>query len=147
MGVGEAHAAVEELTGGRRADVVYDVTGHPAVFAPALKLVRKFGKLLLLGDSGNPSQQHLTADIVTRSLRIIGAHDTNPPAAPSDRDYWTNLHMQQLFLSYLERGQMRVNDLVTHRYAPQQAPEAYAMLETNRSSAMAVLFDWTQLSS
>ncbi|HVF09768.1 MAG TPA: zinc-binding alcohol dehydrogenase [Abditibacteriaceae bacterium] len=147
MGVAEAHDAIQELTGGRLADVVYDVTGHPAVFAPALKLVRKFGKLLLLGDSGNPSEQHLTADVVSRGLRIIGAHDTNPPATATDRDYWTNIHMQQLFFSYLERGQMRVNDLVTHRYLPQQAREAYAMLETDRASAMGVLFDWTQVAA
>jgi threonine dehydrogenase-like Zn-dependent dehydrogenase len=31
-----AREAVEEVTNGRMADVVYDITGHPTVFSPAL---------------------------------------------------------------------------------------------------------------
>ena len=40
---------------------------------------------------------------------------------------------------------MNVKDLISHRYAPAQAQEAYAMLIRDRASAMGVLFDWTQL--
>jgi len=145
MGAEAARTAVSEITGGRLADIVYDVTGHAAVFAPALQLARRFGKLLLLGDTGTPSEQRLTSDVIVRGVRIIGAHDNNPPAEASDHAYWTHANMTRLFFAYLERGQMNVGDLVTHRYAPEAAPEAYRMLMTDRSSAMGVIFDWSKV--
>jgi 2-desacetyl-2-hydroxyethyl bacteriochlorophyllide A dehydrogenase len=143
--VADAHDVVAELTEGRFADVVYDVTGHPGVFSSALKLVRRFGKLILLGDTGAPSEQRLTFDVVTRGLRIIGAHDSNAPDVATDHVYWSRPNMQRLFFTYVERGQMRVADLITHRYAPTEAPQAYQMLTTDRSSAMGVIFDWTSV--
>jgi 2-desacetyl-2-hydroxyethyl bacteriochlorophyllide A dehydrogenase len=140
---GEAKETVEQITSGRLADVVYDVTGHQAVFAPALGLARRFGKLILLGDTGTPSEQRLTGDVITRGLRIIGAHDNNPPRVESDHAYWTHPNMARLFFTYVQRGQMRLRELITHRYAPSQAPEAYATLLRDRSAAMGVVFDWT----
>jgi len=74
-----------DMTVGRRADVVYDVTGHHAVFATALPLARKFGTVVLLGDAGNPQLQTLTPDVITRGLRIVGAHDMH--AAPESGDH------------------------------------------------------------
>jgi 2-desacetyl-2-hydroxyethyl bacteriochlorophyllide A dehydrogenase len=144
MGVADAYDAVSDWTEGRLADVVYDVTGHPAVFTPALRLVRRFGKLLLLGDTGIPSEQRLSFDVITRGLCIIGAHDTHPPDVATDHVYWSRANMQRLFFTYLERGQMRVSDLVTHCYSPAEAPQAYQMLTTDRSSALGVIFDWTE---
>ncbi len=128
---------------GRGADVVYDVTGNALVLEHALPLVRRFGRLLLLGDTGTPSRQRLTPDVITRGLRIIGAHDNNPPPASSDHAPWSHREMIQLFFAYLAQGDMRVADLITHRYAPEEAPEAYRMLREQRPEAMAVLFDWT----
>lgn len=147
MGAAEAREKVMELTGGRGADVVYDVTGYAPVFAAALGLVRDFGKLLLLGDTGTPSEQRLTIDVVTRGVRIFGAHDGHFSDVSTPRDFWAHDTMTQLFFTYLQRGQMKVADLITHRYAPQDAPAAYQMLQTDRSAALGVIFDWTQLKS
>lgn len=145
MGVEDARSRVLELTGGKGADVVYDATGFPAVFAPAQGLVRQFGKLVLLGDTGTPSLQHLTPDVIRRGVRILGAHDGHAPDQESDNNRWTKRNMTDLFFTFLERGQMRVSDLITHRYAPQDAPAAYQMLQTNRATAMGIVFDWTQV--
>lgn len=143
-----ADAAREQilaLTEGAGASVVYDVTGFPTVFSSALRLVRRFGKLVLLGDTGTPSEQRLTGDVVLNGLHVIGAHDSNPPPTSTDHAYWSNLRMGHLFFNYLKRGEMRVSDLVTHRYAPQEAPEAYRVLREERATAMGVIFDWTRL--
>lgn len=139
----EAREAVNRHTDGRLADVVYDVTGHAAVFPAALGLARKFGKVVLLGDTGRPSEQRLTPDVITRGLRIIGAHDTHAPAAATDHHWWTNANMQRLFFGYVERGRMRVADLITHRFSPREAVEAYGQLSADRSSAVGVVFDWS----
>jgi len=145
MSADEAKAAVSEITKGRLADVVFDVTGHPAVFPAALGLARRFGKLLLLGDAGRPSQQCLTSDVMTRGVRIIGAHDNDAPATESDYHYWTRDNMSQLFFDYVARGQMRIEDLISHRFSPENAREAYNLLLNDRTSAMGVIFDWSQV--
>jgi 2-desacetyl-2-hydroxyethyl bacteriochlorophyllide A dehydrogenase len=140
--VREARAEVERLTEGRGADVVYDVTGHPDVLPAALPLLRRFGTLLLLGDTGTPSEQRLTHDVVTRGLRIVGAHDGNPPATATDHAWWTHRNMARLFFTYLERGQMRASDLITHRFPAEDAAGAYDLLMRDRARAMGVVFEW-----
>jgi threonine dehydrogenase-like Zn-dependent dehydrogenase len=50
--------------------------------------------------------------------------------------------MARLFFTYLERGQMRVADMVTHRFRPEQAAAAYDLLTHDRASAMGVVFEW-----
>ena len=67
----QARQAVADITGGRMVDVVFDITGHPAVLAPASLLLRKLGRLVLLGDSPTPSRQNL-------GPRIVGDFDLHP---------------------------------------------------------------------
>jgi 2-desacetyl-2-hydroxyethyl bacteriochlorophyllide A dehydrogenase len=145
MSVEEARESILDLTEGAGAEAVYDNTGSPRVFGSALRLLRRFGRLVLLGDTGSPSAQHLTGDVVTKGLSILGAHDGNPPAQSTDHAYWSHQRMADLFYTYLLRGDMRVTDLITHRYSPADAVEAYRMLREERDTAMGVLFDWTQL--
>jgi len=130
---------VLEHTEGDRADVVYDVTGHYAVLAPSLRLARDFGKLILIGDSPFPSRQHLTDDVLSRQVQIIGSRSC---WLPPKHAYWTPQRQVDLFFTYLQRGQMRVTDLITHRFPPEQAPQVYQMLLENRTATLGVLFDW-----
>ena len=133
---------VQRLTGGVGADVVYEVTGHHAVFPSALPLARHYGTVVLLGDTGQPHLQTLTPHVVTHGLRVVGAHDHHAPATSSDPGVWTGPRIQELFLHYLARRQIRVDHLTTHRYWPQQVKEAYEMLRRRRDGAMAVYFVW-----
>ncbi|HEX2646436.1 MAG TPA: zinc-binding dehydrogenase, partial [Candidatus Dormibacteraeota bacterium] len=73
----EARTQVMAATALRGCDLVFDATGAPPVFPNAIRLVRPLGKLVLVGDSGYPSQQHLTGELVTRGITIYGAHDGN----------------------------------------------------------------------
>jgi threonine dehydrogenase-like Zn-dependent dehydrogenase len=47
-----------------------------------------------------------------------------------------------LFYHYMHRGEMRVSDLISHRFHPTEAANAYALLQENRASTMGVLFQW-----
>ena len=140
--VADVRADILAATGERLADVVYDITGHPAVLASALTLARDLGKVVLLGDAGSPTQQHITGDLISRGLRLIGAHDNNPPKTANQHAWWTRNHMADLFMTYLGRRQMQVSDLVTHRFKPADAADAYARLVEDRATAMAVVFEW-----
>lgn len=139
--VGDAKAFVEEHTRGDLADVVYDVTGHPAVLPRALPLARDHGTLLMLGDCPVPSQQCLTYDVVSRQLRIVGTRSSWLPDAHAR---WTPQRQTDLLFAYLQRGEMRLADLISHRFAPEEGPEAYELLHRNREETLSVVFDWNQ---
>lgn len=133
---------VEAHTGGALADVAFDATGHFAVLPLALKLVRRFGTLMLIGDSPHPSRQVLNADVITRQISVRGSHNE---VLPPDVEGWDAQRQIELFYTYLERGLMRVGDLVTSRHAPQEAPEVYARLLESRAETIGVVFDWSHL--
>lgn len=124
------------------ADIVYDVTGHPAVLAQALPLARKFGKVVLVGDPGDPSQQRLTSDVITRGVKIVAAHDCHPPDVPTPLCRWSAQQMNSAFLTWVARGDMQTTELITHRFAPEQAAAAYELLDKRRDEAMGVVFTW-----
>jgi len=137
----DAEEFVLKHTDGMLADIVFDVTGYYAVFPMVLPLARRFGKVILQGDSPHPSKQHLTHDVLTRQLQVIGTHNQN---LPPQYAHWTTKRQAELFLLYVQRKQMQVANLITHRFAPAQAAEVYARLERERGSAVGVIFDWRQ---
>jgi len=139
----DAYDFVAQHTNEQMADVVYDVTGHYAVLPMGLKLARNFGKLVLMGDSPHPSRQHLTQDVLSRQVDIIGTQNQNLP--PSQAQRWPFDQQALLFMEYLRREQMRVSDLITHRFSPTEAPAVYELLQNSRGSTMGVIFDWRQI--
>jgi len=145
LDVHTAQAAIDEITEGKGLDAIYDVTGHPAVLAGCIPLVRKLGRVILLGDCPTPSQQHLSAGVVSNSLAILGIHGTMTPAHASDYNPWTRDEIVALFFDYLRQGRMQVSHLITHRYSPLEAPRVYDQLTRDRSAALGVLFDWNLL--
>ncbi|MDA0841177.1 MAG: zinc-binding alcohol dehydrogenase [Planctomycetota bacterium] len=135
----DAKEFVVDACDGKLADVVFDVTGHWAVLPLALPLARDFGKVVLLGDSPTPSKQHLTQDVLGRQVTLIGTHSTK---LPPDQAHWTLAKQIQLFYEYVTRGVFKTDGLITHRYRPEEAPEVYQKLQTNRTDTLGVLFDW-----
>jgi 2-desacetyl-2-hydroxyethyl bacteriochlorophyllide A dehydrogenase len=136
----DAKEFVMDACDGQLADVVFDVTGHWAVLPLALPLARDFGKVVLLGDSPTPSKQHLTQDVLGRQVTLIGTHSTK---LPPDQAHWTIQKQIQLFYEYVSRGVFKTDGLITHRYRPDEAPEVYQKLQTDRTDTLGVLFDWT----
>jgi 2-desacetyl-2-hydroxyethyl bacteriochlorophyllide A dehydrogenase len=145
LDVKAARAAIAELTGGKMLDVIFDITGHPAVLAPAIGLLRRLGRVILLGDTPTPTEQRLGPGVVSNSIAILGIHGTMSPAHASEFNPWTTAEMTALFFDYLSQGRMRVADLITHRYAPAAAPDLYRGLLEDRSSALGIIFDWSLL--
>lgn len=141
-----ADAAVDPIrsaTGGNLLDVVFDITGHPAAFAAASTLLRPLGRMVLLGDSPQPSQQRLGPRIVADAISIIGVHAGTAATHQTALDRWTGAEMTALFFDYLLDGRIRGDALVSHRVSPHDAPQLYAALTADRSPYMGVLFDWS----
>lgn len=137
--------SIREITDGWMLDVVFEVTGHPAVLAAAIQLVRKLGRLVLLGDTPTPIQQHLGPGVVSNSISILGIHGYAMPEKTTPFTPWTAEHMSDVYFDYLVAGKMSVAELVTARYSPLQAAAVYQNLLKDRSSDLGVIFDWSML--
>jgi 2-desacetyl-2-hydroxyethyl bacteriochlorophyllide A dehydrogenase len=133
---GEFGSAIEGFFGGKPR-IVIDTTGIASVFSAALPLVRNFGTLVLLGDTGDPSQQCLTPDALRRGVRIHACHVSHETAD------WFESRIHQQFYRLLNAGRFSIDGLNTHRFLPHECVDAYSLTSTKRAETMGVWFDWS----
>jgi len=135
--INEAREAILQAGGGKLPRVVIDSTGNAAVFAAALNLAADRGTVVILGDTGQPASQALTADVISRGLHIVGAHDAhNTPE-------WGNATIIRLFYDLASAGRFALEGLTSHTFNPDDCSEAYETANRDRSTTMGILFDWT----
>jgi len=135
--ISEAREAVLAAGGGKPPRVVVDSTGNAMVFAASLSLVADRGTVVIMGDTGVPTKQSLTSDVIMRGLTIVGAHDGH-----NTRE-WNGTTISRLFFSLLASGRFPMSGLTSHVFAPEQTAEAYATANCDRALTMGIIFDWT----
>ncbi len=140
-----AKPQVQEITGGRMLDAVWDVTGHPAVLSQCVQLLRRLGRVILVGDTPTPNQQPVGPGVLSNSISILGVHGGVSAPSYSEWTPWPRSEMTQLFFDYLLQGRMRVKGLVTHRHSPHDAPKVYEGLMRDRSGTVGNIFEWDRL--
>lgn len=131
----DAKPKVEELLDGPP-DVVVDATGYAPVFEAALGLVKTRGRVLVIGDTGTPSEQRLTPDLVTRAVTVCGAHDATT-FAEIDRH-----GIVRLFFHLVGSGRFSLEGMNTHFFDPDRAAEAYGLANQSRGDTMGIVFRW-----
>ena len=132
----------EEISGafaGDAPDIVIDATGHPAALPGALRAAADKGTVVLLGDAGFPSQQHLTSDVIVRGVRIAGAHDAY---TIGDARWDNDREIVRLFFRLATTGRFPLDGLTSHRFTPDACQRAYELAATARQDAMGIVFDW-----
>ncbi len=132
----EAGETVSEIWPVDGPALIVDSTGNPQVMHQALSVLGRYGKLLLLGDTGYPNEQTLSSQVMSEGLSIQATHDSH------DRDGWDQRRIDRLFFDLAVRGQFDVTDLVTHEFHPEQCVEAYQLVEEQRDSVMGLIYDW-----
>ena len=130
-------AQVAALDDGKGPALVVDSTGNPGVFKDALAAAAKFGKVILLGDTGFPNRQCLSSDLMVKGLTLQATHDSH------DRDGWSQRRVDALFFEKLQAGRFPLEAMLSHEFNPRQCAEAYTLAEEQRQHTMGILFDWT----
>ena len=131
------------LTRGRMADVVFEVTGNQKAIPRALRLLKRRGKLVILGSPRGKVEVDFHDEVHTLGLRIIGAHNSMHTPYETPYNQWTLERDMELFLDLLRSGRITVKSLISHVFPWREAPKAYQMLLEDRTQTMGVLFDWT----
>jgi threonine dehydrogenase-like Zn-dependent dehydrogenase len=117
--------------------LVIDTTGNADVLADCLRICGRFGKVVLLGDTGRPERQHLTSDVITKGLTIVGTHDTH------DRDGWPEARVNAVFFELVRTGRFPLDGLITHVVDARDPAKAYELANTAREETMGICFEWT----
>lgn len=134
--IDQAQEKILAANDGRSPDIIIDSTGNAQVFAESLRLVSRFGKVVVLGDTGQPTDQKLTSDVVVRGVTIVGAHDGH------NSEKWNDHTITELFFCLVSSGRFSLEGLNTHFFQPADYAEAYKVANRNRASTMGILFDW-----
>lgn len=122
-----------------RPQIVIDTTGNAKVFAAALGIVARFGRVVVLGDTGFPGEQALTSDVIRRGVTIVGAHDIHNDAT------WNNITIARFFFNLIRRGRFDLEGMISHEFPGERAPEGYEVVNARRGETMGVLFQWGEI--
>jgi len=104
--------AIKEITGGRMADLVMDVTGSPKGAVTAIDLVKKKGTVILPGLYGMDKEIPLVLDkVVFKEVRVQGVYS---------HDFRSVIPAIRL----AESGKYPLEKMVTHRFPLEEAEKA-----------------------
>ncbi len=101
---GDPVAGVQSATGGG-ADVVLEMSGHSEAIRQAFQMLRRGGRISLLGIPSKPIELDLAADIIFKGAVVQGIHGR--------RVFETWYQMQAL----LKSGALDLSPLITDRIA------------------------------
>ncbi|MCS7254028.1 MAG: zinc-binding dehydrogenase [Armatimonadota bacterium] len=135
---------VAELTKGRMADVIFEVTGNPRAILDEVKLLRKQGRLIILSSPRGKTEFDFHDWCNWTSISIIGAHNSSHPPHENPDDPWTQRRNVEVFFELIRRSEVATTQLITHRFKWGDAPKAYELLVKERGQTGIVILDWQQ---
>lgn len=115
---------VIELTHGSGVERAIDCSANALARATAIRATRKWGKMVMIGEGGtvsfNPSP-----DIIHDQKTIYGS-------------WVTSTWLMEELVERLVRWNLHPEEIITHRFALEQADEAYALMASGRCGKVAV---------
>jgi len=122
----DVRAMVAEQTGGLGADVVLEMAGHPDAIRTAFDIVRRGGRISLLGLTSKPVSVNFSEDIIFKGITIQGINGR--------RMYQTWYQMTAL----LKAGKLDLHPAITDRIEMRDFSEAMERLRTGEASKILV---------
>ena len=118
----DVKARILDATGGVGADVVLEMAGHPDAIRIAFDVVRRGGRLSLLGLTSKPISLNFSEDIIFKGITIQGINGR--------RMYETWYQMTAL----LKSGQLDLHPVITDRLSMRDFDKGMERLKTGEAS-------------
>jgi len=122
----DVRQVVAERTGGQGVDVVLEMAGHPSAIRTAFDIVRRGGRISLLGLTSKPVSLNFSEDIIFKGITIQGINGR--------RMYQTWYQMTAL----LKAGKLDLHPAITDRIAMTDFSRAMERLKTGEASKILV---------
>jgi threonine 3-dehydrogenase len=118
---GDEVKAIMEATAGRGVDVALEISGHPRAVKRTFQVVRKAGRVSLIGLPSKPIELDLAADVIYKEVRIYGS---------TGRLMWKTWYdMQKL----LDSGRFDPRPVITHRFPLEKFDQAFSLAGSGRA--------------
>ena len=141
----EVQARLQELTGGALAPITVDAVGDSRVVMQALRATASHGQLVILGSPRVAVEGNLTellSEVHLRWITLRGALEWCLPMYPDVGGRTSQFSKQMMIFDWLQRGQLQLEPLISHRLRPSQIKEAYDGLLNEPDRYTGVLLDW-----
>lgn len=115
-------AAVREATGGTGADVVLEMSGHPAAIRQAFVMLRGGGRISLLGLPTEPVKLDLVPDVIFKGATVQGIYGRRM------YDTWYRM------LSLLKAGRLNLEPIISARLPLDQFARAFELQKRGETS-------------
>ncbi len=122
----DVNSIVLERTGGLGVDVVLEMAGHPSAIRTAFDIVRRGGRISLLGLTSKPISLNFSEDIIFKGITIQGINGR--------RMYQTWYQMTAL----LKSGKLDLRPAITDRIALKDFSQGMERLKTGEASKILV---------
>ncbi len=123
---GDPVEAIEALTDGKGVNLALDCSGAPEARVQAVRSTRTWGTVCFVGE-GRTVTLDVSNDLIRRQLTIIGS--------------WTFSSFDQADCAgYLAEREIALDRIFTHRYALEQAVEAYELFDKQTCGKGVFLF-------
>jgi len=120
---------VRALTGGMGCEKSVECSANANARLTAVQATRKWGKIVLIGEGGLMSPDFAPSrDMIHDQKTMYGS-------------WVTNMWRMEELVERLVRWNIHPADLITHRFTLEQAPEAYALMNSGTCGKVAVCFD------
>lgn len=120
-GADDVPARVRELTDGDGADLVCEMSGHPAGHAQAFAAARLGGRVNLLGTPSRTTEVDFARDVIFKGLTLYGV--------TGRRMYGTWDVMRR----YLRSGQLDPRPVITHRFPLERIADAIQVIKDGQA--------------
>lgn len=136
---------IRELTYGKGADAIVEVTGAAVALQQALTYVAWQGRISLLGctrisDANIDFYQY----VHRRGVSLIGAHTFVRPQVDSYPGYWTTQDDYRTLLALIAARRLAVRPIISEVVSPERAPAVYRRLAEEKHPPLGIVFDWEQ---
>ena len=120
---------VRALTGGMGCEKAIECSANANARLTAIQAARKWGKIVMIGEGGLMSPDLAPSrDMIHDQKTLYGS-------------WVTNMWRMEELVERLVRWNIHPADLITHRFPLEQAPEAYALMNSGNCGKVAVCFD------
>lgn len=127
---------------GKKADIVFEVTGSADVIPEEAFLLRDNGKLIILSSPRGKTNFDFHDLCNAPSINIIGAHNCSHPSCEEGENPWTKKRNADYFFKLLEQGQLDLTSLKTNVFSYLEAISVYEMLKTKKNNMECIIFKW-----
>ena len=114
-------ARVHELTGGDGADLVCEMSGHPAGHAQAFAAARMGGRVNMLGTPSRNTEVDFARDVIFKGLTLYGVTGRRM------YDTWDAMRR------FLRSGQLDPRPVITHRFPLDRIADAIGVIKDGQA--------------